>query len=82
MLSQKVLEQLPIKVILAVLLILEVACIAYSYSVRFDDYITVVIILLTLPIAYFGSLYLHNNYRTIKTYEAVAEATDPQNTED
>ncbi len=82
MLSGSGLEQFPVRVILAVLLILEVACIAYTYSVRFDDYITCVTIVLSLLIAYFGTHYLLNKYRTVKTYEAVAEATEPDNAED
>lgn len=72
MLSGSELEALPVKIILAVLLILEVACIAYTYSVKFDDYVSTVIIVLSALIAYFGTHYLINKYRTVKTYEAVA----------
>lgn len=82
MLSGSELETLPVKAILAVLLILEVACIAYTYSIRFDDYISTVIIVLSVLIAYFGMRYLTNKFRTVKTYEAVADATLPSSTED
>lgn len=49
---------MPVRIILAVLIILEVSLIASRFALNFDDYITVVVILLAFPLAYFGFLYL------------------------
>lgn len=51
------------KAILIVLIILEVTLIASRYSMGFDDYITIVIVLLTLPLSFFGFHYLRFAYR-------------------
>jgi hypothetical protein len=52
-----------VKVIFSVLIILEVALIASRYSLDFDNYITVVIILLLFPLAFFSYHYLRIAYR-------------------
>ena len=77
MLGSKSVEQLSVKIALGVLLILEVAAIALSYSFKFDDYITFVVVINSLFIAYFGCRYLANRYRTVKTYEAVLTFSEP-----
>lgn len=82
MLSQKVIEGAPVKIILGVLLILEVACIVFSYSVRFDDYIAFVIIVLAVVTAYFGFHYLRNHYWSVKSYQAILAATPPAAAQD
>lgn len=47
------------KALLVVLIVLEVFLIAYNqFSISFDDYVTIVVILLVFPIAYFTYHYL------------------------
>ena len=76
-------EQLPVKVILIVLVLLEASLIAYSsYSFQFDDYISVVVIILCLLIAFFAFHYLRTAYREVGTYEAISTATQPTEVDD
>ena len=60
---------MPVRMILAVLIILEVSLIASRFALNFDDYITVVVILLAFPLAYFGFLYLRQAYSDAKDAE-------------
>jgi hypothetical protein len=46
-----------------VLIILEVSLIASRYSLNFDEYISIVIIILAFPLAYFGYHYLSITYK-------------------
>ena len=82
MLDSKIIEQLPGKIILIVLILLEIAVIAFSYSIQFDDYISVVIIVLSVLIAYFAYHYLAGHFREIKTYEAITFSTKPNEVDD
>lgn len=78
-----IIEQLPVKIILIVLVLLEASIIAYhSYSLQFDDYISVVVIILCLLIAFFAFHYLRNTYRAVGTYEAIVTATQPTEVDD
>jgi hypothetical protein len=58
-----------VKAILIVLIILEVSLIASRYSMGFEDYITIVMLLLTLPLAFFGFHYLRSAYREARDEE-------------
>ena len=60
---------MPVRIILAVLIILEVSLIASRFALNFDDYITVVVILLAFPLAYFGFLYLRQSNADAKDAE-------------
>lgn len=60
---------MPVRIILAVLIILEVSLIASRFALNFDDYITVVVILLAFPLAYFGFLYLRHTNTDAKDAE-------------
>lgn len=76
--NSETVEQLPVKVILIVLILLEIFAISYySYSFHFDDYITIVIIGLSFLIAYFAFHYLRSKYRDVGTFEAIKTATKP-----
>jgi hypothetical protein len=78
-----IIEQLPVKIILIVLVLLEASIIAYhSYSLQFDDYISVVVIILCLLIAFFAFHYLRTTYRAVGTYEAIATVTQPTEVDD
>lgn len=66
---------MPVRIILAVLIILEVSLIASRFSLNFDDYITVVVILLAFPLAYFGFLYLKQAYSDAKDAEKFSGET-------
>lgn len=57
------------KIVLSVLIICEVALIASKYSMAFDDYITLVVIALAFPLAYYAFRYLSTYYREIKDTE-------------
>jgi hypothetical protein len=55
--------------ILIVLIILEVALIASRFSIGFDEYIAIVIVLLAFPLAFFAFHYLRNAYREARNEE-------------
>ncbi len=57
------------RLIFIVLIILEVALIASRFSIGFDEYIAIVIILLAFPLAYFAFHYLRNVYREARDEE-------------
>ncbi len=73
--SAKKMDQFYVKVILVTLIVLEVAVIAMSYSFKFDDYVLVNVIVLSILVSYFGYQYLRNKYRSVKTYESIKNAT-------
>ena len=73
--SAKKMNQFYVKVILVTLIVLEVAVIAMSYSFKFDDYVLVNVIVLSILVSYFGYQYLRNRYRSVKTYESIKNAT-------
>lgn len=51
-------EELPIKTTFIVLFLLEITSIAYKYSANFSDYITWVILLVSIPLCFFLAHYL------------------------
>jgi beta-lactamase regulating signal transducer with metallopeptidase domain len=51
-------EESPIKATFIVLILLEIATIAYKYSGNFSDYITWVILLVAIPLFFFLAHYL------------------------
>ena len=57
-------EKLPYKTILIVLIILEIGLISSRFSVNFSDYITWVILLISVPLCFFLAHYLRTIFRT------------------
>lgn len=77
MLDSQLIERAEAKVILIVLIILEIALIAYSYSLKFDDYISLVVIVLGAFTSYYAFHYLRYARRKVKTFEA-SSSTQPE----
>ena len=61
MLDSQLIEKTSAKIILIVLIILEIALISFSYSFKFDDYISLVVIILGFLISYFAFHYLNSS---------------------
>ena len=77
------LEDWFVKVFLSGLIIFQVILIANYYSPNFDNYIMVVMIVLTLPLAYFGYHYLslltkHTHFYQITTEHNYADSTEKE----
>jgi hypothetical protein len=57
-------EKLPVKAILIVLILVEIGLISSRFSVSFSDYITWVILLISVPLSFFLAHYLRAVFGT------------------
>ncbi len=57
-------EKLPFKTVLIVLILIEIGLISSRFSVSFSDYITWVILLISIPLCFFLAHYLRTIFRT------------------
>ena len=57
-------EKLPFKTVLIVLILIEIGLISSRFSVSFSDYITWVILLISIPLCFFLEHYLRTIFRT------------------
>lgn len=83
MVSLADLEKPQIRIAMGITIILELYLIINHFNAGFEDYVTIVLILLALPLAYFLTLFLTNKYQSVKTYEAILRnAIPPDHTQE
>lgn len=77
MVSLEDLERPPVRAALAFLVLLEIYLIVTRFRAGFEDYLTLVVVFLSLPLAYFAFHFLVARQRNAKTYEAVIRSALP-----
>ena len=65
------------RLLLLLLILLEIFAISAAYSLRFDDYITFVVVVLAVITAYFAFHYLTIAYKEVSPFAAAFQRTLP-----